>query len=161
MLALLIAGCSAAGGPPPTLKTIGDGNVGGTIPRSESGVSYIWITRSLCTTGGSVQITNVSAAAPTGGMKVSSWGVRHDYPGKIYPNGGPVAGRVSQMRGFGHHQVTVKCGGQNDSVELAVSVSRTAALGTMTGVWIDYGSGKRVFAQDDLATCRYESCPQG
>jgi hypothetical protein len=161
MFALLIAGCSGADEPPPALKAIDDGNVYGTIPHSESGVAYIWITRSLSTTGGSVQITNVSAAAPTGGMKVSSWGVRHEYPGKIYPIDGPISGRVSQMRGFGHHQVTVKCGDRNDSDDFAVSVSRTAAVGTMTGVWIDYGSGKRVFAQDDLVTCPDDACRQG
>jgi hypothetical protein len=125
----------------PTLRSDSSGGLGATNPTSVAGMAYIFMMRSMCTSGRAVQIRSVTADAPTGGMKVVSWGIRHRHADE---GESPIevlrSGAVSQLPDFGNSPVTARCGDMTSVDRFAVSVSRSAPkVGTMKGIWITYG----------------------
>jgi len=144
----------------PSIRAEGSGTEGANFPGTKDRIAYVVMLRSVCTTGAPIKITSVSAAGSKGGMSISSWGLQHR------PHGdGPVVvvpprGSVSQMPAFGHYEVTAVCGNPaQDSDWFAISASRSSKTqGSMTGVWIHYGNGHKVFSQYELTTCSAHQC---
>jgi hypothetical protein len=116
--------------------------------------------RAVCTTGSRVTITAVTAVSPTGGIKVTSWGIRHRHSGDTAPDLA-ATGVLVQEGGFVHTPVSAKCGDLEHVDEFAISVARpTENLGTMTGVWMHYGTARKAMAQYEVILCRGDSCDE-
>lgn len=154
VVAMLAAGCSASASGP-RLKAAGSDLTGGA-DRVAANTPYVLPIRTMCTTGKPIRITKIVAAKPTGGLRVLGWAVRLDYPGDPYysmsPSGSQV--RLSRIRGFSSRTpVAARCDQHKHIDEVDVSLSRTADQATMTGLWVYYGSGRRVFSQYSWALC--------
>lgn len=154
-IATIGTACSGSNPDARTLRIVGDARLWATLPRTHAHRSYTVMMQTLCTTGDPVRILRVTALNPTGGAKISSWGVRRHFPDDGYARSVPLYGPVSRMEGFGHHPVTVHCGDRRDADEFAVSVQRSApARGTITGVTISYGRQDEAAVPYQVVMCR-------
>jgi hypothetical protein len=156
----VLVSCSSRSSPSgPRLVAEGTGGGGEVFPKTRPGVAYVVMLRSVCTTGSPITVTRVVAAQPTGGVRVTSWGIRLIGPRSRTGVVVPDHGDVSQMPGFTHRRVTVRCNAQAAD-RVAVSVSRKdLARGTMRGVWMYYANGQRVWSQFGFASCQHSPCP--
>jgi hypothetical protein len=163
----LLAACTADPSPEQRslLRAPGPCCVGVKAPRAHSGVDYVFLLRTLCTTGKGIRIMSVRPAAATGGMRVVTWGVHH-VAGTPYDSSNPewvaYTGPVSKMPGFGHGAVTAQCGSRADVDELAVSMAADVPPATASGVLVRYEAGagiRTVFSQYDIKLCPTSSCP--
>jgi hypothetical protein len=159
-LALSLAACSFGSShySGAVLQAPGSG-AGGTVGSLR--VPLVMPVRALCTTGKPIKITKVTAASPSGGMKVYDWGVRLVTPasntGQAY---GAVPGPISKQPGYGHNRVTAPCGQETQADQFDVLVGPSSSRGTMTGVTVHYAGGQRTFAQYDLAMCKTAKCAE-
>jgi hypothetical protein len=152
--AALATGCSGGSGSGPRLKADGSDLTGGA-DRVPLDTPYVLPLRPMCTTGKPIHITKIAPARATG-MRVLDWAVRLDYPGDPYPSMSPSGSqvRLSRISGFSSRTpITARCDQQRRVDEVDVSLSRTVDHATMTGVWVYYGSGHRVFSQYSWALC--------
>jgi hypothetical protein len=156
-----LAGCasSAPKEDGPRLVAGGADKAGGEVPGVRANQSIVIPLRSLCTTGGPITITAVTATKPTGGMHVVDWGTRLlRADSTLPPPEGGQPGLVRDQPGYGHTPVTNRCG-SSDETQFSVSVAGTATRATMTGVTVSYASGHKTFAQFATVLCRTAACP--
>ena len=153
------AGCSG-GSDGPAIRADYNGDVFAGVPRAVPNHPLFLAWRTLCSTGGPVKITSVTATVPTGGMRVLDWGTRYLSPQLDYGSD-PGAGRdqaISSVPGFGHNPVTAKCADQSDTTQFDVTLTYNGPVGSITGVTVHW-SGGSTFAQYDVRYCASSVCP--
>jgi hypothetical protein len=169
LVCVSVAGCSSSSlsDHAPRIVAVGSGQIGAGVPvRIDR--PYVFPMRTLCNdskpdTFPAIKVTSIRTANATGGMKVVDWGIRRRYPGDPYTNadnGGAAPGLVSQFRGFSSSTaVTVPCGPSDQVDQLDVALSISQRLGSMSGVWVYYGTRSKVFSQYAITLCAGKTCP--
>jgi hypothetical protein len=120
-----------------------DTSASAAIPGVPVGTPFVFYIGEMCVTDGPVAVIGVTLGRTEGHMQLLDWGFRRRFPGDSYSSGrddpGADPGRLSDVPGFTHGPVSVKCSDHEHSDQLDVNVQLTAPGAAVShGFWVDY-----------------------
>jgi hypothetical protein len=140
------AACSSSGAAGPTrpaLRWPDDTTASAAIPGVPVSTPFVFYIGEMCVADDPVEVTGVTLGRTEGHLQLLDWGFRRRSPGDSYSSGrndpGADPGRLSNVPGFTHGPVSVKCSDHRHSDQLDVNVQMTApGVAVSHGFWVDY-----------------------